>query len=125
MASNAKRLIALVERGHSVKLPDGSLTEDPKVIRSVFGATKATEPAKKPENVLAKESVAGGWIQISDSDALTYAPVKGDDAEPLEKLTVDDLKAIAEAEQIDLGEASKKADIVAAVDAGLRTQITT
>lgn len=37
-------------------------------------------------------------------------------AEPLDNMTVAQLKALAEAEKIDLGDATKKADIVAAIE---------
>jgi hypothetical protein len=55
---------------------------------------------------------ATGWFskpKVEDDD--------GDDQDkPLAELTVAKLRALAEAEQIDLGDASKKDDIVAAIE---------
>ncbi len=42
-----------------------------------------------------------------------------DDAEDLTKLKVDELKAFAEAKGIDLGDATRKDDIIAAIEMGL------
>lgn len=38
-----------------------------------------------------------------------------DDGDGLDKIRVDDLKAIAKSEEIDLGDATRKADIIAAI----------
>lgn len=46
----------------------------------------------------------------------TAFDVEGGDDEGLASMTVADLKALAEAEEIDLGDATKKADIITAIE---------
>ena len=65
-----------------------------------------------------------GWTGHVDSDveeaagaAGALVGVAGEDATPLAGMTVAALKATAEAESIDLGDAVKKADIIAAIEA--------
>jgi hypothetical protein len=55
----------------------------------------------------------------AEADAGTFETgyFEGSDGEGgLDSLTVADLKALAEAEEIDLGDATKKADIIAAIE---------
>lgn len=65
-----------------------------------------------------------GWKGVVDSDVEEAAGAEGalvgvigEDAAPLAGMTVAALKATAEAESIDLGDAVKKADIIAAIEA--------
>lgn len=60
----------------------------------------------------AKAAKATGWFsraKVEDDD-------DADDDKPLGELTVAKLRALAEAEEIDLGDATKKDDIVAAIE---------
>ena len=52
---------------------------------------------------------------FSNFDAAAFE-VEGDGDEGLASMTVADLKGLAEAEGIDLGDATKKADIIAAIE---------
>lgn len=65
----------------------------------------------------------GFFINVADGHALTrsveYEQVEGsapEDVNPLAGLKVDELKAYAEEHDIDLGDATKKADIIAAIE---------
>jgi hypothetical protein len=69
----------------------------------------------------------GDTVEVETKDGETPAwlvnkavPVKGGKASAddgsLEAQTVPELKALAEAEEIDLGDATKKADIIAAIE---------
>ncbi|MFN3474079.1 MAG: SAP domain-containing protein [Blastomonas sp.] len=59
--------------------------------------------------------VEEGDFSNFDADAFE---VEGDADEGLDNMTVADLKALAEAEGIDLGDATKKADIISAIELG-------
>ncbi|MEY4838686.1 MAG: hypothetical protein RLZZ475_2545 [Pseudomonadota bacterium] len=59
----------------------------------------------------------GQTIEADDFCEEWFEVVEDDDGEPaLAKMTVAQLKAYAEAEGIDLGDAEKKADIVSAIE---------
>lgn len=60
----------------------------------------------------------GETIEVADADKVPedFEGGDGDDAPSLSKMTVDELKAFAEANNIDLGDASKKADIISAIE---------
>lgn len=66
--------------------------------------------------------------ELSAEDAELFATLEGieitsspdsEDAPSLSKMTVDELKAFAEANDIDLGDATKKADILSAIELAL------
>lgn len=61
----------------------------------------------------------GQTIEVANADKV-HPDFEGDDGETgdgLADITVAELKAIAEAEGVDLGEATKKAEIIAAIEA--------
>ena len=62
----------------------------------------------------------GETIEVVDADKVPD-DFEGsvDDAPSLTKMTVDELKAFAEANEIDLGDATKKADILSAIELAL------
>lgn len=65
------------------------------------------------------EVVRSEMAGASDDDLRTMiqrARDKAADATPLDKMKVDDLKALAFKEEIDLGDATKKDDIIAAIE---------
>jgi hypothetical protein len=69
----------------------------------------STEPVEISDAELAVIA-SGDWFEVSGA------------AEPetnLTKMTVDELKAFAEANEIDLGDATKKADILSAIELAL------
>ena len=57
---------------------------------------------------------AQGFVKIDDTGAAPEQP----EAKPVSKMTVAELTEFAEAEGIDLGEATKKADILAVIEGG-------
>ncbi len=69
------------------------------------GGLVTLEPGEVRDLEVAKGEEAGEWFEFGDSEDAGLAGMK-----------VPELKALAEAEGIDLGEASKKADIVAAIE---------
>lgn len=80
------------------------------------GTTLALAPGQTsgPVNLTADEAAeaeATGWFKVE-------AIVEADDAN-LDAMTVDELKAFAAANSIDLGTATKKADILSAIEAAL------
>lgn len=72
----------------------------------------------------ADELLDGGYAVLEDADPATADPAAaepdtGDETKPLEKRTVEQLKAFAAEEDIDLGDASKKAEILDKITAEL------
>lgn len=66
----------------------------------------------------------GETIEVADADKVPE-DFEGDDhdeAPSLSKMTVDELKAFAEANSIDLGDATKKADIISAIELALEAE---
>lgn len=58
----------------------------------------------------------GGTIKADDFSAEWFDVIEDDAPEALADMTVAELKALAEVEGIDLGDATKKADIVSAIE---------
>ena len=85
-----------------------------KVARVIDGVVR--QPAEGPiavDDAVAEQIVADDAGEIaSDGDDLP-----DDDDDGLDDETVADLKSLAELEGVDLGEATKKADIIAAIRA--------
>lgn len=67
------------------------------------------------EDAEAEGLVAGGY-GVYEGDTRPKPEAEAED-KPLDKRTVEQLKAYAAAQEIDLGEASKKADILAVISA--------
>ena len=87
-------------------------TSGPKGLHTEAGLVYV-EAGKSVEVEISKAEAASakktGWF--------SRPKVEGDDDETgLNAMTVAELKALAEAEEIDLGDATKKADIVAAIE---------
>lgn len=61
----------------------------------------------------------GETVEADDFAEEWFQELDGDDAPSLTKMTVDELKAFAEANEIDLGDATKKADILSAIELAL------
>lgn len=59
---------------------------------------------------------AGQVIDADDFPDEWFEEVDGDEGSDLSKMKVGDLKALAAAERIDLGDATKKEDIIAAIE---------
>lgn len=59
-----------------------------------------------------------GYASRSSNEEVAAAVAAQEARAELDKLTVDQLKELATTEEIDLGEATKKADIVSAIEAG-------
>lgn len=59
---------------------------------------------------------AGQVIEADDFADEWFEEVDGDEGSDLSKMKVGDLKALAAAENIDLGDATKKDDIIAAIE---------
>lgn len=74
--------------------------------------------APVPENVdpdSLAHHIDGGMVVEDDSRSALAVPA-GTPVEPDEKWTVDELRAYAEQHSVDLSEATKKAEILAAID---------
>lgn len=90
---------------------------------------KVTTPFKgRPDGEALARDIAVGEIIIGDLAAVAVRDGNAeevsegeiaDEAPALDDMTVDQLKAFAADKQIDLGDATKKADIRAAIDAKL------
>lgn len=84
-----------------------NITDGPKVVNSLAGpvtipaGAEATVELNEAEHTVA---MLMGWFEEVDGDG------------ELDGMKVADLKALAEAEGIDLGDATKKADIIAAIE---------
>jgi len=67
---------------------------------------------------IADDKAPGGFVEINeaDFDAKIHEVYVEADERPLADLTVKELKALAEARKVDLGDATKKDDIVAALE---------
>ncbi|HQS96692.1 MAG: hypothetical protein B7Y38_11480 [Sphingomonadales bacterium 28-56-43] len=63
----------------------------------------------------------GAIIEADDFAEEWFEEVGGDDEADLAKMTVAQLKAFAEANDIDLGDAEKKADILSAIELATET----
>lgn len=94
------------------------------IIKNVTGGPKIVN-AFAPFILQAGETSAEP-VEISDAELAVIANgdwfevdgAKPDDAD-LTKMTVDELKAFAEANEIDLGDATKKGDILSAIELAL------
>jgi len=64
----------------------------------------------------------GQIIEADDFPEEWFEEVGGDDEADLSKMTVAQLKAFAEANDIDLGDAEKKADILSAIELALEAE---
>ena len=67
---------------------------------------------------IADDKAPGGFVEINetDFDAKIHEVYVEADERPLADLTVKELKALAEVRKVDLGDATKKDDIVAALE---------
>ncbi|MFN3836776.1 MAG: hypothetical protein ACK4MI_03590 [Brevundimonas sp.] len=89
-------------------------TSGPKGVHTTKGLVYVEAGKSAELDVTEGEAAAAkatGWFskpKVDDDD--------GDDDKPLGELTVAKLRALAEAEAIDLGDATKKDDIVAAIE---------
>lgn len=91
--------------------------------------TKFTNTTRGPKGVNTKTGLVyvdpgatSGDLDVEDgelasAEATGWFDIDGDDDDKgLAGMTVPDLKALAEAEEIDLGDNTKKADIIAAIE---------
>jgi hypothetical protein len=77
------------------------------------GRTYPVGPRLSPE--LAAQFVDGGYAVPGDDETVAPPAAEQDGDKPLEKRTVEQLRAYAAAKEIDLGDASKKAEILDAI----------
>lgn len=68
------------------------------------------------------EAEVGAVIEADDFAEEWFEEVDDDDAPKLSKMTVDELKAFAEGNDIELGDATKKADIISAIELALEAE---
>lgn len=82
--------------------------------------TRIVEVGEVIEGELAAVAVREEWAEeVEEVEALPKAEDNGDPQPDLGKLTVDALTALAVERNIDLGGATKKADIIAAIEAAV------
>lgn len=67
---------------------------------------------------IADDKAPGGFVEINESDfnADVHSVYVEADERPLAEMSVKELKALAAARNVDLGDATKKDDIVAALE---------
>lgn len=95
-----------------------NVTSGPKIVNAfepfiLQGGETSAEPVEISHAELAVIA-DGDWFEVDGAE-----PDAGPDDVDLTKMTVDELKAFAEANEIDLGDATKKADILSAIELAL------
>lgn len=80
--------------------------------------TRTIEEGEVISGDLAQVAVREEWAEVVEDDA---SPAAGDQ-KTLDDMTVDELKAFAAEKEIDIGDATKKADIRAAIELALEGQ---
>lgn len=105
------------EADYKVLKRNGAVTDG---IPAVAPVTKPVVDMSRSElEAAAMDVVRSEMVSASDDDLRTMIQRfrdKTEDASPLAKMKVDELKALAAKEEIDLGDATKKDDIIAAIE---------
>ena len=86
-----------------------NITKGPKGVHAVSGFV-SIDAGKTSDDLELSEG------ELASAESTGYFTFDGQTEEGLNANTVAELKAIAEAEEIDLGDATKKADIIAAIE---------